>query len=84
MSTVETLRMENDLMRGKSNIVDLIEVRAATIEECAREVERWPLDPFKMEDSARWGKHGLGNAIAGTCNALVAHLRALDAARRKP
>src|SRR3990167_5354714 len=51
-------------------------VREAAIKEC----ERWPLDPNKMEDSLRWAKvgNGVGNAIAGTCNALSARIRALD------
>ena len=52
------------------------EASKAAIKEC----ERWPLDPNKMEDSLRWAKvgNGVGNAIAGTCNALSARIRALD------
>jgi hypothetical protein len=54
----------------------ILELEKEVREECAKECERWPLDPFKMEDSERWGKYSFGNGIAGTCNALATAIRA--------
>src|SRR3990167_7169997 len=80
----EFYRVEK-MVEAEQDRVEELERQLATAKEAVREAaikecERWPLDPNKMEDSLRWAKvgNGVGNAIAGTCNALSARIRALD------
>lgn len=56
---------------------DLVDAAVdAEREACAKIAERWPNDPTKMVDAARWNAAGdWDNAVAATCYAICSDIR---------